>query len=84
MTEAIRQCVFRLIEEKSKLPKDVAGDSFKFIGSGHANTIGIIKFMAEIEFEFVMEISELDMVPPEFRIVGGFVASISKNGRSIT
>ena len=78
MTETIKQCVVRLIERKAKLPKMADIDVFNYIDSGHIDSIGIVKFVLEIESHFAVEISESDMESAEFRTVGGVVAIIQR------
>ena len=82
MTNSIRQFVLRLIEKKDKLPKNVNVDSFNYIDSGYVDSLGIIKFVVEIESLYDIEISESDMESLEFRTVGGLVSIISRKIRS--
>ena len=78
MKDSIRQFVLRLIEKNSKLPKDVDIDSFNYFDSGYVDSIGIIKFLVEIESTYDIVISESDMKFPEFKTVGGLVAMINR------
>ena len=77
MKDAIRQFVLRLIEKKAKLPKDTDIDSFNYIDCGYVDSIGIIKFIVEIESEFDIEILDTDLESLEFRTVGGIVSLIN-------
>lgn len=78
MENSVRQFVLGLIEKKAKLPKACDVDSFNYIDSGHVDSIGIIKFVVEIESKYDIEISEADMESPEFKTVGGLVSIIGK------
>ena len=79
MTDSIRQFVLKLIEKKAKLPKNGEIDTFNYIDSGHVDSMGLIKFVLDIESHFDIEISESDMESSEFRTVGGLVSIIHKN-----
>ena len=78
MTDSVRQFVLRLIEKKAKLPKDVDVDSFDYIDSGYIDSLGIIRFILEIESKYDIEISDSDMQSSEFRTVGGLVSLINR------
>jgi len=82
MTDSVRQFVLRLIEKKDKLPKDVDVDSFNYVDSGYVDSLGIIKFVVEIESFYDIEISESDMEFSEFKTVGGLVSIINRKVRS--
>lgn len=49
---------------------------FNYIDSGYVDSIAVVKFVIEIEAKFDIEISEEDMMSPQFRTVGGLVAII--------
>ncbi len=78
MKDSIRQFVIQLIEKKGKLKENADIDSFNYIDTGYIDSIGIIKFIAEIESQYDIEISESDMESEEFRTVGGIVSIISR------
>lgn len=74
--------VIRLIEKKVKLPKDVDIDSFDYIESGYVDSLGIIKFILEIEAEYDIEISDSDIESSEFRTVGGLISFVNMKIRN--
>ena len=78
MKDSIRDFVLRLIGKKAKLPQQVDVESFNYIDSGYVDSMGIIKFVVDIESEFDIELSEADIESPEFRTVGGLVFLITK------
>ena len=77
MHNDIRLFVLGLLEKKSRLPKgfDDAGD---FIKAGIIDSMGIIKFILELESRFDIEITEADIESEEFRSVQGVVEMISQ------
>ena len=78
MTDSGRQFVLRLIEKKAKLPTDSDVDAFNYIDAGYIDSLGIIKFIREIESKYDIEISDSDMESSGFRTVGGLVSLINR------
>jgi len=78
MNDPVRQFVLRSIARKARLPVDVDIETFDYIDSGHVDSVGIIKFMVNIEAQFDIEITEAEMESPEFRTVGGLISLISR------
>lgn len=70
--------MLRLIEKKGRLPEEVDPDSFNYFDSGYVDSLGIIKFMVEIEHFYGIEISDSDMESAEFKTVGGLVSIVSR------
>lgn len=77
MSDSVKKFVIQLIEKKTKLAKDADLDSFNYIDTGYVDSLGIIKFVVDIESRFDIEISDDDIESPGFRTVGGIVSIIS-------
>jgi D-alanine--poly(phosphoribitol) ligase subunit 2 len=77
MRDSIRFFVLSLLEKKSRLPTDFDNAS-DFIKAGIVDSIGIIKFILELEAEFDIEISEIDIESDGFRSVQGLVTMINR------
>jgi acyl carrier protein len=77
MQDSIRTFVLALLEKKSRLPKSF-DDASDFIKAGIVDSVGIIKFILELESRFDIEISEADIESDEFRTVRGLVALIER------
>jgi acyl carrier protein len=77
MQDSIRTFVLALLEKKSRLPKGF-GDASDFIKVGIVDSVGIIKFILEIESRFDIEITEADIESDDFRTVQGLVAMIAR------
>jgi acyl carrier protein len=77
MNEDVAAFVLARIQKKSKLPADVAVDEFDYVESGHVDSIGIIRFVLDLEREFDIEINEADIVSAGFRTVGGLIDLIA-------
>lgn len=77
MQDLIRQFVLGLLEKKSRLP-DGFDDASDFIMAGIVDSIGIIKFILELESRFDIEITEIDIESDGFRSVQGLVTMINR------
>jgi acyl carrier protein len=78
MKDSIKQFVIRLIEKNDKIPENANIDTFNFIDSGYVDSMGLIKFIVDIEACYDIEIGDSDIELPEFKTVGGLVAIIEK------
>ena len=74
----IRAFVLKLIEKKAKLPKDADVDTFNYIDTGYVDSLGIMKFVLDIEAEYDIEITDDDMTSDRFRTVGGIISLIEE------
>jgi D-alanine--poly(phosphoribitol) ligase subunit 2 len=72
MQTEIRPFVLALLGKKAPLPRGF-DDVTDFIDAGIVDSIGIIKFVLELESRFEIEISEADIESDEFRTVQGLV-----------
>jgi D-alanine--poly(phosphoribitol) ligase subunit 2 len=74
--EDIRTFVVSLLRRKGDLPPGF-DDSTDFIADGIVDSIGIIKFVLEIESRFGIEILDADIEAGQFRTVRGLTAMIA-------
>jgi len=78
MEDSVLQFVTRLIEKKAKLPPNADVEMFNYIDTGFVDSLGIMKFVVDIEAKFDIEITEDDMESTEFRTIGGLVSIIRR------
>ena len=76
MSADIQNFVLGLLKKKSRLPSDFS-DSTDYLKTGIVDSIGIIKFILELESQFDIEISDEDIESDDFRSVSGLVKLIS-------
>ena len=76
--EAIQEFVLQLIEKDFLLPEGIDIESFSYIDKGYVDSIGVIKFVLDIESKFEIEISDSDLESTDFRTVGGIVSIINQ------
>jgi acyl carrier protein len=77
--EEIKNFIIKHIEKKSKLPKNTDFTTFNYIETGYIDSIGIIKFIVEIEQKFNVQISEDDIMSEKFKTVNGLADIIKRN-----
>jgi len=70
------------IQQKGKLPAGTELAGFDYIESGHIDSIGIIRFILDLEREFDIVIGEADIDCADFRTIGGLTALIERKLRS--
>jgi acyl carrier protein len=73
----IRPFLLALLSAKAKLPENF-DDATDFLDAGIVDSIGIIKFVLEIESRFAIEIRDVDIESREFRTVRGLLAMIGR------
>lgn len=78
MNDPILAFVLQRIQKRGVIPADTPVLAFDYRRSGFIDSIGIMKFILEIEAEFDIEISDADMEAPTFSTVGGLVELISR------
>jgi acyl carrier protein len=73
----IRPFLLALLAAKATLPEgfDEATD---FLDAGIVDSIGVIKFVLELESRFAIEIRDVDIESAEFRTVRGLLAMIGR------
>jgi len=76
MQDEVEQYVLGLIQKKAKLPADVDLASFDYLASGHVDSLGVISFVAQLEQEYDITITNATMESAEFRTVGGVIGII--------
>jgi len=76
--EEIKDFILKYISKKGKLPKDIDVDKFNYIDTGYIDSMGLIKFVVELERKFDVQITDDDIMLPEFRTIGGLVESIKR------
>lgn len=81
MSEEIKQFIIKYISKKGNLPKDINIDEFNYIDTGYIDSMGLLKFVVELEQEFDIQISDDDILLPEFKTISGLVGIINDKKR---
>ena len=73
----IRAFIVNYVERTGKLPEGVDLDSFNFVQSGHIDSIGVFKFIIDLEATFDIEITDDELLLPQILTIGGLAAFVS-------
>ncbi len=76
MEDKVMAFLRRQLEKKAPLPPESALPEYRYLDRGHVDSLGLIKFIFEIEDEFQIQLSPEDTQSDEFRTVGGLAAMI--------
>ena len=82
MKNAARDFIVSLLEKKQAIPKNLNISNYRFMESGHIDSLGVMKFILQIEDKFDIEISDEDIVSQQFQTVGGISELIANKVKS--
>ncbi|MER2624749.1 MAG: phosphopantetheine-binding protein [Accumulibacter sp.] len=77
MTEAVRDFIVQLLLEKGPIATGCVIDDYRYLDTGHIDSLAFIKFMFRLEEQFGIQLSELDISSAQIRTVGGLAHRIS-------
>lgn len=71
---------FVLVYIQKEYTIDIGVDmlAMNYVEAGYIDSMGLIKFIVEIEDEFGIEFSDEELNDPSFKIVGGLIKMIEK------
>lgn len=75
--EAARGFILGLLQEKGPLPEGVEVDRYRYLDTGHIDSLGLIKFAFRIEEAFDLRFSPQEIASEEFRTVGGLARLVA-------
>ena len=78
MSSTITSYIISLLEKKQAIPVCIDINSFRFMESGHIDSLGVMKFIVQLEEKFGIVISDEDMLSDDFRTVGGLSKLIAE------
>jgi len=71
-----RDFILNRLERKAPLPTTGDLDAYRYLDKGHVDSLGLIKFIFEIEDAFDITLTPEDTQSDAFRTVGGLAALI--------
>lgn len=74
----ITDYIVRLLKKKGPLPADVDIGQFRFIDSGHIDSLSLLNFVMDLEEHFQIELTDQDLESVDFRTVAGLAAIIQR------
>jgi acyl carrier protein len=82
MEDEIKPFIVALLSKKAPLPPGIQIDSFRYLDYGQVDSMGLVKFVVDLEDRFDIELSAEDTQSDEFRYVGGLAALIQRKLKS--
>jgi len=74
----ITDYIVRLLKKKGPLPADEDIGQFRFIESGHIDSLSLLNFVMDLEEHFQIELTDQDLESVDFRTVAGLATIIEK------
>lgn len=78
MQKKITSFIVELLEKKQGIPACQNIADYRFIDAGHVDSLGLMKFILQIEQEYNVELSDTDIASEMFRSVGGLSDLLAK------
>lgn len=83
MNTKTHQFVVRLLLEKGPLPQEQSIADYRYLDTGHIDSLAFIKFIFKIEEEFKIQFQGSELGSKEIRTLGGLCRLIAdKTGKS--
>jgi D-alanine--poly(phosphoribitol) ligase subunit 2 len=76
--DEIEKYVVSLLSKKAPLPDNVDLGRFRYLDAGQVDSLGLTKFIFELEDRFGIEFNADDTQSDEFRTVGGLISLIEQ------
>lgn len=70
--------ILRNIQKKYTIPEGTDIKSLNYIEQGYIDSLGLIKFIIELEDEFNIEFTDDELNSPSIRTVGGLVNLVER------
>lgn len=77
-TDPVRDFVVQLLAEKGTVPDGQALLDYRYLDTGHIDSLAFIKFIFRIEERFQLQLTEAEMLGERIRTVSGLVALIEE------
>lgn len=74
----IKQFILDYIQSEYTLPPDTDTDALNYVETGYVDSIGMIRFIAELEDAFGIAFSDEELTAPSFKTVGGLADRIKQ------
>lgn len=71
-----KEFILAELSRKGRLPTDIDLDTLDYRKAGYVDSIGLIKFILNLEREFAIEFSEDEVGSAGFRVIGSLAALI--------
>lgn len=73
-----KEIVLELLQVKYTIPKEKDLTTFNYIEEGFIDSLGVIKFICDIEETFNIEFTDEEVMSDKFQVVGYLIELIEK------
>lgn len=70
--------IIKLLQRRHKIEKTENIENLNYVEKGYVDSLGIIKFVAEIEDEFGIEFSDEELASPSFKVLGELIKLVER------
>lgn len=77
-SQSVYDFIVQLLEEKGAVPDPAALPAYRYLDTGHIDSLAFIKFVFRIEERFGIRFSEAEMLGDRVKTVGALVALIEE------
>jgi acyl carrier protein len=80
MTDDVRDTVLRFFGERAPLPGETVDEQLAvaYLDEGLVDSIAIVELVVELETTYGFRFAPADLQAPEFRTIGGLVATVER------
>ncbi len=80
--KTVREFVIDYLQKEYAFPDGTDKDTINYVESGYIDSIGLIKFVVELEDEFGIEFTNEELASPDFKITGGLIKLAEEKAKS--
>ena len=74
----IKEFILDSIQKEYALPSSVNTDAFNYAESGYIDSVGMIRFVVELEDRFGISFTDEELSDPAFKVVGTLARMIQE------
>lgn len=75
---SVKENILNLLQVKYSIPSDKDIQTLNYMEEGYIDSLGVIKFICDMEDQFNIEFSDDEIMSDEFQIVGKLITLIEK------
>ena len=79
--KSIRGFITEYLQKEYSFPEGTEVDAINFVESGYIDSIGLVKFVVELEDEFEIEFTDEELKSHTFKITGELIGLVEKKAK---
>ncbi len=79
--KSVREFVLNYLQKEYSFPEEADVNSINYIENGYVDSIGLLKFIVELEEEFGIEFTDEELSSPGFKITGELIRLAEKKAK---